>query len=233
MNIKKIVRESVKESLFYKGRGIPDMAGKIGPLKKKSNYIETGTLSVRTELTKLVIKFIKMNYPNDLDRYRGNFMYKLNKSTQYLGEDDLINYDSIFLKAVNNKDENSIELANQFLRDVENDSFKKPTVKKPTVKKAITNFENLYNRHINIIDRGEPRLKDMKDMLENYKYRINSLKYSINKYSGMGLPTESLKKQYNYFREEIDNLEFKITVLENDINKSKEAIKNLKRLKIF
>jgi len=123
--IKKIIRESIDESLFYKGSGIIDMAGKIGPLKKKTNYIESGKLNVRRELIKLVIQFIKDNYPNDLKRYKGNFMYKLNKSIFYLSEDDVINYDSIFLKAVNNKDEKFIELANKFLSDIETDNIRK------------------------------------------------------------------------------------------------------------
>jgi hypothetical protein len=46
----------------------------------------------------------------------------------YLSDDDAINYDSIFLKAVNKKDEKSIELANKFLIDVESDNIRKGRV---------------------------------------------------------------------------------------------------------
>jgi len=113
--IKKIIRESIDESLFYKGSGIIDMAGKIGPLKKKTNYIKSGKLNLREELKKLVVKFIYINYGKDeLENYRG----KLNKFVYGLSDENLTNYDSIFLKAVNNKDEESIALANEFLNNV-------------------------------------------------------------------------------------------------------------------
>ena len=42
-----------------------------------------------------------------------------------LSDDDIINFDSLFLKAVNSKDEKSIELANKFLSDVESDNIRK------------------------------------------------------------------------------------------------------------
>jgi hypothetical protein len=90
--IKKIIRESIEESLFYKGRNVPDMAGRIGRDNKKDNYIGRGELNVRKELIKLVIQFIKDNYPNDLERYKGNFMYKLNNSIFRLSDDDIINF---------------------------------------------------------------------------------------------------------------------------------------------
>lgn len=123
--IKKIIRESIEESLFYKGRNVPDMAGRIGRDNKKDNYIGRGELNVRKELIKLVIQFIKDNYPNDLERYKGNFMYKLNNSIFRLSDDDIINFDSLFLKAVNSKDEKSIDLANKFLSDIESDNINK------------------------------------------------------------------------------------------------------------
>jgi len=126
MGIKNIIREIIKESLFYKRGNIPDMAGRITKSGlKKNDYIDSGEVRIRKEFLKLVIQFIKANYPNELERYKGKFMYKLNKSMFYLSEDDVINYDSIFLKAVNNKDEKSIELANQFLNDVETDNIRK------------------------------------------------------------------------------------------------------------
>jgi hypothetical protein len=230
MSIKNIIREIIKESLFYNKGIIPDMAGKLSRSNlKKNDYLERGKINLPDELRRLIIKFIKINYPNELDSYSNDFMYKLNNSFLYLSEDDLINYDSIFLKAVNNNDKKSIELANKFLSDVENDSIRKPKEVKSTVKKPITSPENLYNRHIKIINRGEPRLKDMKDMLEQYRDDVITLKYSIDKYGKMGLSTEKLKMDYNYFKKEIDTLEFKIVSLEKDINKSKEVIKNLKR----
>jgi hypothetical protein len=138
--MKNLIKRIIKEGILSKQRGIvPDMAGKIGPLKKKTNYTQSGKFNVRTELMKLVIQFIRYNYPNDLERYKGKFMYKLNKSMYYLSDDDAINYDSIFLKAVNSKDEKSIELANKFLSDIETDNIRKSRVFKGGKKIPINN----------------------------------------------------------------------------------------------
>jgi len=147
--IKRIIRESIEESLFYKGRSVPDMNKETSMsslMNKNSNYSQSGKFNVRTELIKLVIQFIRYNYPNELERYKGNFMYKLNKSMYYLSDDDAINYDSIFLKAVNKKDEKSIELANKFLSDIETDNIRKGRVFKKNKKISINNpIKERYN----------------------------------------------------------------------------------------
>ena len=125
--MKNLIKRIIREGILSKQRGIiPDMAGRItsGGLKK-SDYIGRGDLQLRTEFKKLVVKFIKDNYANDLERYKGNFMYKLNNSIFILSEDEIIKYDSIFLKAVNSKDGESIRLANQFLKDIESGNISK------------------------------------------------------------------------------------------------------------
>lgn len=115
--MKDLIKRIIKEGMLSKYRGIvPDMAGRItkGGLKG-SNYVESGKLNLREELKKLVVKFIYINYgKEELENYKG----KLTKFVYGLSDEDLTSYDSIFLKAVNNKDEESIVLANEFLDNV-------------------------------------------------------------------------------------------------------------------
>jgi hypothetical protein len=117
--MKNLIKSIIKEGILSKQRGIiPDMAGKItkGGLKPSdSDYVDSGKLNLREELKKLVVKFIYINYGKDeLENYRG----KLNKFVYGLSDENLTNFDSIFLKAVNNNDEESIALANEFLNNV-------------------------------------------------------------------------------------------------------------------
>jgi hypothetical protein len=185
--MKNLIKRIIKEGILSKQRGIiPDMAGKItkGGLKASdSDYVDSGKLNIREELKKLIVKFIYINYGKDeLENYRG----KLNKFVYGLSDENLTNFDSIFLKAVNNNDEESIALANEFLNNVKSGDLdlqgiarRKQMNKKTNIDKIIQSDNKvLQNKELEALKRQYVKIRSGIKLGEEILNMKNKLKVS-------------------------------------------------------